>query len=85
VAALSFDAARAAREEAERLRVDSWTLRFAVQQSLCLATANKERAETEAATAARRRHAVPSAASPWSRLPWLREDHALDRVLVPVD
>ena len=85
MAALSFDDARAAREEAERLRVDSRTLRLAVRQSLCLATANKERAETEAATAARRRRAVPAAASPWSRLLWLREDDKLDRVLVPLD
>ena len=84
MAALSFDAARAAREEAERLRVDSRTLRLAVRQNLCLATARMARAETEAATAARMRRTVP-AASPWSTLRWLREEDALDRVLVPVN
>jgi hypothetical protein len=85
VAALSFDAAHAAREESERLRGDSSTLRLAAQESLCLATAKKERAKIEAATAAvLMRRAVP-AASPWSRLLWLREDDALDRVLVRVD
>ena len=84
MAALSLDAARAAREEAERLRMDSRTLRLAVRQSLCLATARKERAETEAATAARRQRTV-AATSPWSTLLWLREGDALDRVLVPVD
>jgi hypothetical protein len=81
---LSFDAARAARDEAERLRVDSRTLRLAARQNLGVATARRERAEVEAATAARVRRAAP-AASPWSRLLWLRECDALDRVLVRVD
>ncbi len=71
--------------EAERLRVDSGTLRLAVRQSLSLATARKERARTEAAAAARMMRRADAAASPWSRLHWLREDDALDRVLVPVD
>jgi hypothetical protein len=84
VAALTIAAAHAARAEAERLRVDASALRLAARQGHVLATARKERAEAEAATAARVRRAV-RAASPWSGLAWLREDEALDRVLVALD
>ena len=84
--AVSVDAARAAREEAQRLRLDSRGLRAAVQQNLRLATAGKERAEAEAeaVAAAYAGHAAPIA-SPWSKLFWLRADDELSRVLVPVD
>jgi hypothetical protein len=85
VVALNFDAARAARDEAERLRVDSRTLKHAARQNLGVATARKERAEVEAAAAAARVQRSVPAASPWSRLLWLRECDALDRVLVRVD
>ncbi len=79
--AVSVDAARAAREEAQRLRLDSRGLRVAAQQNLRLVTAGKERAE--AATA--RVSGVVPVASPWSRLEWLREVDDLSRVLVLVD
>jgi hypothetical protein len=68
-----------------RLRLDSRALRLALRESLCLATARKVRAETEAARAAARMRRSVSAASPWSRLLWVRADDALDRVLVPLD
>ena len=79
--ALSIDAARKARGDARRLRVDSQGLRVAVHQNLRVATAGKERAE--AATA--RLSGVVPVASPWSRLEWLREVDDLSRVLVVVD
>ena len=79
--AVSVDAARAAREEAQRLRLDSRGLRVAVQQNLRLVTAGQERAE---AASARLSGVVP-VASPWSRLEWLREVDDLRRVLVLVD
>jgi len=81
VVAVSIDAARAARAEARRLRVDSQGLRVAVHQNLRVATAGKERAE---AATARLSGLVP-VASPWSRLEWLREVDDLSRVLVLVD
>jgi hypothetical protein len=87
VAALTVDAARAARAEAQRLRVDASELRLAVQRSLRLAAVWKERSRTAAATAtaARVQRARP-AASPWSSLEWLGgDDDELRRVLVPVD
>jgi hypothetical protein len=43
-----------------------------------LATARKERADAATARAVR-------VTSPWSRLEWVREDDALNRVLVPLD
>jgi hypothetical protein len=79
--ALSIGAARAAREEAQRLRVDSLGLRVAAKENLRLASAGKGRAEAAAARASR----VIPLASPWSRLEWLREDDALSQVLVLVD
>ena len=81
MAALSIDAARAARAEAQRLRVDSVGLRVAVEENLRLATSGKERAEAATARAGR---AVP-VTSPWSRLEWLRADDELSHVLVLVD
>jgi hypothetical protein len=79
--ALSIDAARTARAEARRLRVDSRDLRVAAAENHRLATARKERAEAAISRAGR---AFP-VASPWSRLEWLREDDALSRVLILVD
>jgi hypothetical protein len=84
VAALTVNAARAARAEAQRLRVDASELRLAVHRSLRLAAARKETAETAAATAARTQRAG-LVASPWSSLEWLGDDEELRRVLVPVD
>jgi hypothetical protein len=84
VAALTVDAARAAREEARRLCVDSSALRLSVRQNLRLAAARKERAETVTVEAADAQRAVP-ATSPWSELLWLRADTELGRVLIPVD
>jgi hypothetical protein len=82
LAAVTFDAARAAREEAEQLRVHSRALRLAMEQSLWLATARKDKAAAAAAAPAQYARAP---GSPWSRLPWLRDDGELDRVLVPLD
>ena len=69
MAAVSVGAARAR----QRLRDDAWMLRGHVQQSLRPATAGKKRPDAAIAT------------SPWSRLEWVREDDALNRVLVPLD
>jgi hypothetical protein len=79
--ALSIGAARAARAEARRLRVDSRDLRVAAEQNHRLAAAGKERAEAETA----RVGCTLPVTSPWSRLEWLREDDALSHVLVVVD
>jgi hypothetical protein len=83
VAALTLDAAGAARREARRLCGDSSALRLAARQNLRVAAARKERAEivTIAATYAQ---APAPATSPWSQLLWLRPDDDLNRVLVRV-
>ncbi len=74
----------AAREKAQLLRLDAWTLRLAAQQNLRVSSARKERALATAAAAARAQGAVPLG-SPWSRLDWLRDEEALSDVLVLVD
>ena len=79
MAAVAVDAARAARMEAQRLRVDAQELRLEVRRTVRLA-----RARTEKATAERRGRRVTRIASPWSGLMWLREDEELNRVLVPL-
>jgi hypothetical protein len=81
---LILDAARTSREEAERLRIESIALRFAVRRSVRLSRAGTERAAAAAAAAAatRRHH---RAASPWSSLQWRREDEVLAQTLLPVD
>jgi hypothetical protein len=78
--ALILECARAARSEAERLRLDSESLRFTVHGDLLRATATRERAAAAAAT----RRPFPLA-SPWSSLVWLSEDGSLTRTLVPLD
>jgi hypothetical protein len=80
VVALAVDAARAARDNAQRLRVDACTLRSAAQQNLHVATVRRERA----AATARVRGAGP-VGSAWSDLEWLRESDALGHVLELVD
>jgi hypothetical protein len=83
VAPLILDEARAAREEAQRLRADSHELRRASRASIRTNKLRKASAAAALATA-RTRLAVPSA-SPWSGLSWLRDDEALHNVLVLVD
>ncbi|HJQ74309.1 MAG TPA: hypothetical protein VJ814_05450 [Gaiellaceae bacterium] len=82
--ALIVEAARAAREEAQRLRSDSVELRLVLHRRSQLADARTREAAAVAAAAARvkRERALPS---PWSELLWRREDQALDQVLFPVD
>jgi hypothetical protein len=80
MAALSIEAARGARAEARRLRVDSQGLKVAAKRNLRLASTGKKRADAEAARAGR----TVAVTSPWSRLEWLREDDELSHVLVLV-
>ena len=84
MASLIFESARAARQEAERMRVRSLALRLEVRASNRLAHARMEKAM--AAAVARddlRRDMVYT--SPWSGLEWHRDDEQLSRVLVPLD
>jgi hypothetical protein len=81
VVALIVDRARATRNEAERLRLDSESLRFAARRDLAGVDATNQRA-VMATTATRRALQV---GSPWSRLAWLSEDGSLARTLVPLD
>jgi hypothetical protein len=81
VAALIVDA-RAAREEAQRVRLASVELRLAVRRSNRLAHVRKEKAVAAAAASRRRVLIFPS---PWSGLYWRREDDEVDRTLVPLD
>jgi len=82
VAALTVDAAYAARQESRRLCSDSSALRLAARQNLLVAAARRERAETVAIAATDAQ--APASASPWSELLWSRPDDDLNRVLVAV-
>jgi hypothetical protein len=82
VAPLIVESARAARDEARRMRSASCELRTAVRASSRRARAGTERAA--AAAAARTRHTLTTP-SPWSGLEWSREDEQLGRVLLPLD
>jgi hypothetical protein len=84
VAALIFESARAAREEAFRIRTDSATARRVARKGSRLAHARTEKARAAIAAAEARRLSMPLP-SPWSSLIWLREDERLSRVLVPLD
>jgi len=84
VAALIFEATRAAREEAQCVRLASVELRSAVHRANRLAHARTESAAAAARASAVRRRATTTA-SPWSSLEWLREDDEVDRALVPLD
>jgi hypothetical protein len=83
VASLIVESARAARDEARRVRSASCELRTAVRASSRRARAGTEGAAA-AAAAARTRHTLTTP-SPWSGLEWSREDEQLGRVLVPLD
>jgi hypothetical protein len=83
MAALIVEAAKSAREEAQRLRADSNELKLAVRSNARLAETRLTRAWATAAVA-RAGRAVPMA-SPWSGLVWLPVDEELNRVLVPVE
>jgi hypothetical protein len=84
VAPLIVESARAARDEARRVRSASCELRTAVRASSRRARAGTEGAAAAAAAAARTRHTLTTP-SPWSGLEWSREDEQLGRVLVPLD
>ena len=76
-------AARAARDDASRLRSESLGLKLAVRGNLAGSRDRLEKAQLET-DRARARRAIPHA-SPWSGLHWLLEDESLERILLPVD
>jgi hypothetical protein len=80
-----IESARAAREEAERVRLASLELRKAVRASSLLARATTEQAAATAAEASRKVQRAMLCGSPWSSLEWQREDEHLSHVLVPID
>jgi hypothetical protein len=80
---LILDSARAAREEARRVRLASVELRLAVRASNRVAHARTEKAAATAATS--RQRSRMRSASPWSVLEWVRADDEVDRALVPLD
>lgn len=82
MAALTLEAARRARQDAERLRTESQVLRFLVRRQVGLA--HTRLAGARDASRARERHAAP-VPSPWSELSWVSHDASLDQTLVPVD
>ncbi len=80
--AVTVEAARLARAEAGRLRVESVTLRLALRHTA--AHSREQRRTAEAALlrlSAGRDVPLPS---PWSGLAWTLWDQALDQTLVPV-
>jgi hypothetical protein len=83
VVALILDAARAAREDAQRLRADSSELRTTARSSARTTQARTVKARAAVATA--RERAAVAYASPWSSLLWRRDDKALERVLTAVE
>lgn len=85
MAALIVESARAARREAERMRLASQELRNVVRESNRVAQVGTARAAAAEAAASRCRGRARSLASPWSCLEWRREDEQLSRVLVPLD
>jgi hypothetical protein len=77
-----IEAARAARAEAERLRVDARSLRAATHASTEAVRAKTAQTAAAAAVAEETRpRTLPSA---WSSLHWRREDPELEHVLVAV-
>jgi hypothetical protein len=76
-------AARAARNDASRLRSEAVGLRLAVRANVARSHERLERAQAQTERA-RARRAIPCA-SPWSGLEWFRDDDHLGRVLVPID
>jgi hypothetical protein len=84
MAPVTFEGARAVREEAERLRVASVELRLSVRASNRTALARREKA-TEAAVARDTARRSMTSGSPWSGLAWRRDVEDLARALVPVD
>ena len=76
-------AARAARDDASRLRSESLELKLAVRSNLARSRNRLGKAQLETERA-RARRAIPHA-SPWSGLHWLLEDESLERILLPVD
>jgi hypothetical protein len=77
-----IEAARAARAESQRLRVDARALRAATHASTAAVRAKTtETAATAAVVQATRPYTLPSA---WSSLRWRREDPELEHVLVAV-
>ncbi len=81
--AVTVEAARLARAEAGRLRVESVTLRLALRH--IAADSREQRRTAEAALGrlyASRQWLSPS---PWSSLDWTRSDEELEQALVPVD
>lgn len=76
-------AARAARDDASRLRSESLELKLAVRSNLARSRNRLGKAQLETERG-RARRAIPHA-SPWSGLHWLLEDESLERVLLPVD
>ena len=83
MAALILEA-RAAREEAERVREISLELRVAARRANRVAHARTEKA-VAAAEAQRRKRRAMTVPSPWSALPWLRQEDEVDRTLVSLD
>jgi hypothetical protein len=82
MAALIFEHARIAREQAQLARSDSMATRRRARQCARVAHARRAKAVKAAAEARRSNMPLPS---PWSGLEWLREDEQLGRVLVPID
>src|SRR5207247_1372981 len=83
VAAVILTQAAAARQEARSLRVESSALRLAVRANLEAADRRSHRAEATA-DAGRRLRLSLFAPSPWSGLPWRRDDETLRTALVPL-
>jgi hypothetical protein len=85
VAPLSVEAeaARRARDDAQRLRLESNVLRLAVRRQL--ATTQARMASAKAESSGARARCLATIPSPWSELSWATTDPSLDRTLVPVD
>ena len=83
MAAVILTQAAAARQEARSLRVASSALRRAVRANLEAADRRTHRAEATA-NAVRRLRLSLFAPSPWSDLPWRRDDEVLRTALVPL-
>jgi hypothetical protein len=75
--------ARAARDDATRLRSESLELKLAVRSNLARSRDRLGKAQLEAERA-RARRAIPCA-SPWSGLHWLLDHESLERILLPID
>jgi hypothetical protein len=82
VAPLTRGAARAAREEAGRLRMEARTLKVALRASA--AESREQLSTAEAALNGIRARGCEPLPSPWSSLRWTHDDDALTAVLVPI-